>query len=69
MDPLFLFVSIFWGAVGLGFFIYGKKRQRPVHLVGGAVLMLLAYFARTSLSQSLAGIAVVGCIYLLSKRM
>jgi len=69
MDPLFLFVSIFWGAVGFGFFVYGKKQKRPVPLVGGALLMLLAYFARTSLSQTLAGIAVVACIYFLSKRM
>ncbi len=39
-----LFLSLFIGTVGAGFFIYGKKQRRIPQLVGGIVLSLYPYF-------------------------
>jgi hypothetical protein len=39
-----LFWGILFGAIGLGFFIYGKKQQAIVPLVCGLALMVFPYF-------------------------
>ncbi|HLY73194.1 MAG TPA: hypothetical protein VKU80_03675 [Planctomycetota bacterium] len=39
-----LFLSLAIGAVGAGFFIYGKKQRRIPQLVGGIVLSVYPYF-------------------------
>jgi len=44
LDPGSLFLSILISAVGVGFFIYGKKQRRIPQLVGGIVLSLYPYF-------------------------
>ena len=43
-EPLNLLVSIVLGAVGLGYFIYGKKQGRPIPLIVGLFLMVFPYF-------------------------
>ncbi|MFH1264071.1 MAG: amino acid transport protein [Pseudomonadota bacterium] len=42
--PSAFFLSMLFGAVGLGFFIYGKKQGRPTQLVVGLILMVFPYF-------------------------
>jgi len=44
LDPGSLFLSILISAVGLGFFIYGKKQRRAPQLIAGVVLMGYSYF-------------------------
>ena len=44
MSASTLFWGILFGAIGLGFFIYGKKQQAIVPLVCGLVLMVFPYF-------------------------
>jgi len=39
-----LFLSLFIGALGAGFFIYGKKQRRIPQLVGGIVLSVYPFF-------------------------
>lgn len=68
MDPLTLFFAFSWSFIGFGFFLYGKKRKRTVPLIGGILIMGVTYFARTPLSLSLSGIAIMLGIYVLSKR-
>ena len=53
LDPTALFASILISAVGVGFFLYGKKQQRAPHLVVGIVLMGYTYFV-TSVAVMLA---------------
>ncbi len=36
--------GIFFGSVGIGFFIYGRRQRAPVPLVTGIALFLLPYF-------------------------
>jgi hypothetical protein len=44
LDPNTLLLSLFISAVGVGFFVYGKKQQRAPHLVVGIVLIGYTYF-------------------------
>ena len=43
-DPTALLVSVLISAVGVGFFVYGKKQQRAPHLAVGIVLIGYTYF-------------------------
>jgi hypothetical protein len=36
--------SMFFGAIGVGFFIYGKKQSRLVPFISGIALMVVPYF-------------------------
>jgi lipid-A-disaccharide synthase-like uncharacterized protein len=50
----FLFASLLWGSVGLGYFIYGKKQQSVSPMVGGILMMIVSYFIASALLMSLA---------------
>ena len=68
MNVSYLFAAFFWGAIGFGFFIYGKKQKSMIPLVGGILLMGVTYLVRTALNLSLISIAIIGGIYVMSKR-
>ena len=63
-----LFASLFWGSVGLGFAVYGKKQGSVFPLVGGILLMGISYVIGSALYMSLVSIAIVAAIIYLSKR-
>ena len=44
MDSSALYVSFFFGLIGMGMFTYGYKTGRMVPLGAGAVMMLVTYF-------------------------
>ena len=44
LDPNYLMLSLLFGAVGMGLFMYGKKAQKIAHLVAGLALMTCPYF-------------------------
>jgi hypothetical protein len=56
-----LFIGVIAGAVGTGYFIYGKKQSKPVPMVAGALLCIYPYF-----SDSLAWLCVVGALLLVA---
>jgi len=62
-----LIASLIWGAVGMGFFIYGKKQQSMIPLFGGLLLIGISYFIESALYMTLAAIALLGGIYWLKK--
>ena len=57
-----LFASLFWGSVGLGFLIYGKKQGAMVPLFGGVALMAISYFVSSAMYMCVAGAALVAAI-------
>ena len=67
-DPNTLWASMLWGAVGSGYFIYGKKQGRPVPLVGGLVMIGATYFCETALVMSVVGVALTAGIWWLTKQ-
>jgi len=44
MDTSTLLWGVLFGALGLGYFVYGKKQQAVVPLLCGLALMVLPYF-------------------------
>ena len=59
-DPTSLLVSLLISALGVGFFIYGRKQQRWPHLVVGIVLIGYTYFVSSvAVMLAIAGALVV----------
>jgi hypothetical protein len=65
----FLFFSLIWGSVGLGYFIYGKKQGSWAPLVGGVSMMAVSYFAGSVLVMSIACAALMGGVYFVLKHL
>jgi len=64
----FLFASLVWGSVGVGYFVYGKRQSSWLPMVGGVVMIAASYFARSVLVMSLVCTGLIVAIYVLSKR-
>jgi hypothetical protein len=61
----FLFASLIWGSVGLGYFIYGKKSGSWVPMVGGIVMIAISYVVPSALLMSLISIGIIALVYFL----
>ncbi len=64
----FLFASLFWGSVGVGYFIYGKKQQALSPMIGGICMVAVSYFIGSALLMSLICLGLAVAVYLLVKR-
>ncbi|MFW6281930.1 MAG: amino acid transport protein [bacterium] len=58
-----LFIMVFWSSIGLGIFIYGKKKQSILSLLGGIAIMVLTYFISSGLVLSFLSLLIIGVIY------
>jgi hypothetical protein len=50
--------SVLFGAIGIGYFIYGKRQRVIVPLVAGLALMLFPYFISNTWVMVLIGAAL-----------
>lgn len=64
----FLFASLIWGSVGVGYFIYGKKQRSWPPMAGGVVMVALSYLVGSALLMSLLCLALIAGVYLLIKQ-
>lgn len=67
-DSSFLFASLLWGAVGTGYFIFGKKQGAMMPLIGGVLMVAVSYVVDGWLLMSLLCIALIVAVHLLVKR-
>ncbi|SPE54246.1 conserved hypothetical protein [Verrucomicrobia bacterium] len=67
-QPEFLFASLVWGSVGVGYFIYGKKQQVVSAMAVGILMILVSYFVGSALLMSLICAGIVAAVYFLIKR-
>lgn len=51
-QPNLLFASLVWGSVGTGYFIYGKRQQSFVPMIGGILMIVASYFSGSALAMS-----------------
>jgi hypothetical protein len=63
MDTATLVWGVLFGAVGLGYFVYGKRQQAPIPLVCGLALMVFPYFVSTAWVTVLVGAALIAVPY------
>ncbi|MEJ6000323.1 hypothetical protein [Paucibacter soli] len=59
MDTASIFWGLLFGAIGAGFFVYGKKQGKPVPLLCGIALAVFPYFV--SNLPSLVALGIVLC--------
>ena len=64
----FLFASMLWGSIGLGYFIYGKRQQSFSAMSGGLLMGAVAYFVSSVLWMSLICVLIVLAVYGLVRR-
>jgi hypothetical protein len=64
----FLFASLFWGSVGVGYFIYGKRQSLLSPMLGGVAMIAISYLVSSALLMSLLCLAIGGAVYSLLKR-
>ncbi len=63
-----LFVSLVWGSIGLGYCVYGRRQQSFSAFIGGIVMLLASYFIGSSLAMSVVCLGVAGAVYYLAKQ-
>jgi hypothetical protein len=68
LNTSFLFASLLWGSVGVGYFIYGKKQQVASAMVGGILMIIVSYFISSALLMSLVSVGIMAGVYFLIKR-
>lgn len=59
MHPLTLACVVLFGAIGLGFFVYGKRQQRLVPLLCGLGLMAFPYFVNSLPAMLIVGVVLI----------
>jgi len=67
-DAHFLFASLIWGSLGVGYFIYGKKQSSWVPMVGGLLMIAASYVVMSAFLMSLVCLGLMAAIYVLLKR-
>jgi hypothetical protein len=68
LSSSFLFASLIWGSIGVGFLIYGMRQKSVVPTAGGLLMIVASYFANSALSMSLICLALGIGIYLLIRQ-
>jgi len=58
-----LIMGVIFGAIGLGFFVYGKKQKTIIPLFCGILLMILPYFISNMYILILSGIIIIAISY------
>ncbi len=58
-----LIMGVIFGAIGLGFFVYGKKQKVIIPLFCGIALMILPYFIPNIYILILSGIIILAIAY------
>ena len=56
-----LFIGILTGAIGMGYFIYGKRQAKYAPMIAGVLLCVYPYF-----TESLLWLSVIGVVLLVA---
>ena len=65
MNPTTLAIGILTGAVGMGYFIYGKRQTKFAPLLAGMMLCVYPYFIDSVLWLVVIGVALMAAPFLL----
>ena len=67
MTVSLLMWGVLFGAIGLGFFVYGKKQGALAPLVCGLGLMVVPYFIDNTFALVAVGVALVAAPFLIRR--
>ena len=68
LDANFLFASLFWGSVGVGYWIYGRRQTLWSPMIGGVAMIAISCFVSSWLLMSLLCTGLMVSVYLVLKR-
>lgn len=57
-DGTSMFMTMVWGAIGTGYFIFGKKQSRFTFLLCGVGLMVFPFFVSDFMASMILGLAM-----------
>jgi predicted membrane protein len=69
MNAASLFWGMVFGAIGVGFFVYGKKQAAFVPLLCGLALMIFPYFVSNTYVLVAIGIVLIAIPYFTRLRL
>lgn len=58
LDPTWLFLSLFPGGIGLVLIVYGKKRERAIHVLFGVLFSVYPLFTETATLMVVVGVGL-----------
>jgi len=64
----FLFASLIWGSVGVGYFIYGKRQRSWAPMAAGVLMVVVSYFVGSAVLMSLICLAAMAGVYFLLRQ-
>jgi hypothetical protein len=67
LDASYLFVSMIWSAVGMGYWVYGKKQRTAPPLFGGIGLIAISWLINSAFWMSLAAVGIIVGVYYWSR--
>ena len=65
MNPTTLAIGILTGAVGMGYFIYGKRQTKFAPLLAGMMLCVYPYFVDSVLWLVVIGVVLIAAPFVL----
>ncbi len=65
MDTNVLMMSLLFGSIGMGLFMYGKKDMRIAYLAAGVALMVFPYFITNMMAMTVVGVLLTAAPFLL----
>jgi hypothetical protein len=68
LNANFLFASLIWGSVGIGYFVYGKKQSSWPAMAAGVLMVAVSYFASSALVMSMVSFGLIAAVYFLIKQ-
>ncbi|HLW11994.1 MAG TPA: hypothetical protein VKU81_04790 [Casimicrobiaceae bacterium] len=65
MNATSLVIGIFTGAIGVGYFMYGKRQTKFVPLLAGMMLCVYPYFVSSAVWLVVVGAALMAAPFLI----
>jgi len=67
LDEQFLFASLLWGSVGVGYLFYARKQRQIVPFLGGVAMIGVSCFVGSWFWMSILCIVLMAVVYQLMK--
>ncbi len=68
LNAHYLFASLIWGSIGLGYCIYGKRQQSWAPFAGGVLMKVASYFVPSALLMSQICASLMALVYVVLKQ-
>lgn len=65
MNATTLFIGVIAGAIGMGYFIYGKRQLRYAAMISGMILCVYPYFIDSVLWLCVVGLVLIVAPFLI----